>query len=103
MNTVTQTRPAPVVSRKRRDIQINIRLPRQVLNLIDTAADVVSKTRSDFILESARQHAIDVLLDQRYFLLDADQFADFVRQLDAPPARNEKLKKLMTRKAPWEK
>jgi uncharacterized protein (DUF1778 family) len=103
MNAITQERPFGAATKKRRDIQINMRLPRQVLHLIDTAAEAVSKTRSDFILESARQHAIDVLLDQRYFVLDADQFADFVQQLDAPPVGNEKLKKLMARKAPWAK
>jgi uncharacterized protein (DUF1778 family) len=102
MNAMTQERLA-VAPRSRRDISINMRLPRQVLHLIDTAAHVLSKTRSDFILESARQHAVDVLLDQRYFVLDDDQFADFVRQLDAKPVANEKLKKLMARKSPWEK
>ena len=103
MDAITQPRPSQAVSRKRRDISINMRLPRQVLQLIDTAANVLSKTRSEFILESARQHAINVLLDQRFFVLEDDLFAEFVRQLDTPPATNEKLKKLMSRKAPWEK
>jgi uncharacterized protein (DUF1778 family) len=103
MNAITQVHQPETVSRKRRDISINMRLPRQVLHLIDSAANVLSKTRSDFILESARQHAVDVLLDQRFFVLEEDQFAEFVKQLDAPPASNEKLKKLMARKAPWEK
>ena len=102
MNAITEVRHSMAMSRKRRDISINMRLPRQVLHLIDTAANALSKTRSDFILESARQHAIDVLLDQRYFVLESDQFAEFTKQLDAPPATNEKLKKLMARKAPWE-
>lgn len=101
MTATSGVRAEKPVSQKR-DIQINMRLPRSVLQLIDSAAEVLSKTRSDFILESARQHAVDVLLDQRYFVLEADQFAEFVRQLDAPPAANERLKKLMKRKAPWE-
>jgi uncharacterized protein (DUF1778 family) len=103
MNAITEARPELATPRKRRDISINMRLPRQVLHLIDTAANVVSKTRSDFILESARQHAIDVLLDQRFFVLEKDQYENFIRELDAPPAPNEKLKKLLARKGPWEK
>lgn len=102
MDPIAPARPPSAVSRKRRDVSINMRLPRQILQLIDTAANVLSKTRSDFILESARLHAIDVLLDQRFFVLEDDLFAEFVRQLDAPPAPNEKLRKLMARKAPWE-
>lgn len=89
--------------RSRRDTVINVRLPRTLRDLIDRAADALGKTRSEFILESARTHAIDVLLDQRLFTLNADQYEAFLRALDAPPAPNERLKQLLAGKAPWEK
>ena len=50
-------------------------------DLIDRAADVFGKTRTEFILESARTHAIDVLLDQRLFKLDDEQYAAFLHAL----------------------
>ena len=103
MNTPVAQKRTTIVSRPRRDISINIRIPKTVRDLIDTAANAVGKTRSDFILESARTHAIDVLLDQRYFSLDARQFAEFMRVLNEPPAPNEKLKKLLRSTAPWER
>lgn len=87
----------------RRDEVINVRVPRLLKSLIDQAADAVGKSRSEFILESARTHAIDVLLDQRFFALDADRYEAFMRMLDAPPAPNRKLKALMAGKAPWER
>lgn len=86
----------------RRDAVINIRLSRTTRDLIDHAADALGKTRSEFILESARAHATDVLLDQRLFVLDDEQYASFMQSLDASPAPNEKLKRLLASKAPWE-
>lgn len=100
MNAVAAIREAP---ESRRDAVINVRVPRLLRDLIDRAADATGKTRSEFILESARTHAIDVLLDQRFFELDADKYRAFMEMLDAPPAPTEKLKKLMAHKAPWEK
>ena len=88
---------------RRRDAVINVRVPMRVRDLIDSAADVVGKTRTDFILESATKHAVDVLLDQRLFSLNQAQYEAFVRVLDEPPASNARLKKLLASKSPWEK
>ena len=68
MPSATMERPRETT--QRRDAVINVRLPTKLRDLIDRAADIVGKTRSDFILESAQKHAIDVLLDQRLFSLD---------------------------------
>jgi uncharacterized protein (DUF1778 family) len=53
------------------------------------------------MLESARQHALDVLLDQRVFNLDAEAGKAFARALENPPAPVEALRTLMTNKPPW--
>jgi uncharacterized protein (DUF1778 family) len=87
----------------RRDTVINVRVSRTLRDLIDQAADVAGKSRSEFILESARVHATDVLLDQRLFALDEERHDAFIKALEAPPAPNEKLKQLMASKAPWER
>jgi uncharacterized protein (DUF1778 family) len=78
-------------------------MSRQSKELIDEAAEAVGKTRSEFMVESARTHAIDVLLDKRLFALGTEQYDAFLKALDAKPAPNEKLKKLMKSKAPWER
>jgi len=85
-----------------RDININIRAKRTQRDLIDQAADLLGKTRSDFMLETACREAEELLLDQRVFNLDADRFKQFQTLLDAPPGDNPKLRKLMASKAPWE-
>ena len=85
-----------------RDININIRAKRLQRDLIDQAAGLLGKTRSDFILDTACREAENVLLDQRLFILDAEAFEKFQAMLDAPISENPKLRKLMATKAPWE-
>ena len=84
-----------------RDAAINLRaLPAQ-RDLIDQAAGLLGKNRSDFMLEAACDRAQAVVLDQVFFSLDADKFRHFTELLDAPPSPNSGLERLMAVKAPW--
>uniref|UniRef100_UPI0038F71664 type II toxin-antitoxin system TacA family antitoxin n=1 Tax=Streptomyces turgidiscabies TaxID=85558 RepID=UPI0038F71664 len=65
---------------------INLRIEAHTRQLIDDAAAILGKTRTEFMIDSARSLAIDVLLDQRLFVLDADRYDAFVHALDNPPA-----------------
>ena len=85
-----------------RDANINIRAQRRQRDMIDQAAALLGKTRSDFVLETACREAEAVLLEQRVFALDAEAFDRFQALLDTPPGDNPKLRKLMATKAPWE-
>ncbi|MBX3642327.1 MAG: DUF1778 domain-containing protein [Rubrivivax sp.] len=84
-----------------RDAAINLRAKPEQRDLIDQAASMLGKNRSDFMLEAACDRAQSVLLDQVYFRLDERRFKDFVRLLDAPPSANAGLERLMAVKAPW--
>ena len=59
-------------------ISINLRLDDRSRQLIDDAAQSLGKTRTDFMVETARSLAIDVLLDRRLIALEDDQHAAFV-------------------------
>ena len=87
---------------QRRDVAINLRATPQLRDLIDKAAALTGQNRTEFMLESSRLRAEDVLLDQRLFLLDQAQYGKFLRALDAPARPNEALKKLLAAKAPWD-
>ena len=63
---------------------INLRAEPQHRSLIDRAAKVLGKNRSDFMLEVACREAENVLLDQRFFQLDKKTFKAFNAALDAP-------------------
>lgn len=86
-----------------RDAAINLRALPEQRDLIDRAAQLLGKNRSDFMLEAACDKAQAVLLDQVFFNLDADKFQQFIDLLDAPPAPNPGLERLMALKAPWAK
>lgn len=81
---------------------INLRALPEQRDLIDHAADVLGKNRTDFMLEAACERAQAVLLDQVFFALDTEKFQQFTAMLDAPPRVNEGLERLMAVKAPWE-
>ncbi|NYS67650.1 DUF1778 domain-containing protein [Klebsiella pneumoniae] len=87
-----------------REAPINIRAKTSQRDLIDMAASTVSKSRTDFMLEVACREAQDILLDQRLFLLNDNQFEAFIEELDAPitPERRARIDNLMNRKSPWE-
>jgi uncharacterized protein (DUF1778 family) len=89
--------------RARSETNIHIRATAQIKHLIETAAVTVGKSLSEFMLDSARQHATDVLLDQRLFVLEPEKFDAFITALDDPPPARAKLKALMKRKPLWQK
>lgn len=80
---------------------INLRIETGTRRLIDDAAAVLGKTRTEFMIESARRQAIDVLVDQRLFALDPDRYETFMSALDNPPAPGPKLKALLRRIPAW--
>jgi len=90
-------------SRSLRAENINLRASARQKALIDRAAEVQGRSRSDFMLEAACREAESVLLDQRYFNLDEDAFRRFMEMLDAPPSTNPRLARLLATKAPWDK
>lgn len=92
----------PTTSASRRDAVINLRVPAKTRDLIDIAAASLGKTRTEFVIESARQHATDVLLDQRLFSLRDDAYRAFSDALANPPKPSPRLKALLADKAPWE-
>lgn len=85
-----------------RDAAINLRALPEQRDLIDQAASALGKNRSDFMLEAACERAQSVLLDQVFFRLDAHRFEQFVASLDAPPAPNPGLERLMAVRPPWD-
>jgi uncharacterized protein (DUF1778 family) len=85
-----------------RDVTINIRAQPNQRDLIDRAAQLQGKSRSEFMLESAYQKAQDVLIDRCFFGLDELKFKQFLALLDAPPTPNQKLKALLKTKSPWD-
>ncbi len=86
-----------------REAPINIRARLAQRNLIDKAAAMLNKNRSDFMLEVACREAENVLLDRRLFLVDDQAYQAFEALLNAPVNDNPALRRLLSSQAPWEK
>ncbi len=81
---------------------LNIRIKPEVRDLIDRAAKFRDKNRTDFILDSARLAAENILLDQVIMAVDPAAYDEFLARLDMPPNPNERLRKTMQTPAPWD-
>jgi uncharacterized protein (DUF1778 family) len=81
---------------------LNIRIKPAERGLIDRAAELSGKTRTDFILEATRRAAEEALMDRTLFVTSPAAYAEFLARLDAKPAPNARLKRTMKTKAPWE-
>lgn len=94
--------PAPTASPALKRETLNLRIKPEERNLIDRAAKLRGKNRTDFVLEAARAAAEDALLDQTIYVASPEAYAAFLERLDAPPQPNERLRKTMQTKLPWD-
>lgn len=75
-----------------KDDFIQIRASAEAKALFNRAAAMRGQKLSEFMLESARQNALERILDQRSFFLDDQAHARFLKLLDAPPAPSAKAR-----------
>lgn len=88
-------------TKTRRDT-LNLRIPAAERNLIDRAAESAGKTRTDFILEAARRAAEEALLDRALLVVSPEAYREFLKRLDRPAQPNDRLRRTMRGKAPWQ-
>ncbi len=88
--------------RTKRDT-LNLRIKPELRGLIDRAAALLGKNRTDFVLEAARHAAENALLDRTVFAVSPEAYAGFLARLDAPPRPNPRLRRSLQTPAPWEK
>ena len=86
-----------------REVTINLRAHASQKDLIDRAAEVQGKKRTEFMLEAACEKAEQVLLDKTFFALDEGRFKQFAKILDKPLANRERLVRLLSTRAPWDR
>jgi uncharacterized protein (DUF1778 family) len=82
---------------------LNLRIKPELRGLIDRAAALSDKNRTDFVLDAARRAAEDALLDRTVFAVNPKAYSDFLARLDAPPRPNARLRRSLQTAAPWDK
>ena len=97
---MTEVAQQPSTSRSAR---LGIRATPEQEALLKRAAEARHKSLTEFILDSACSAAEQTLLDRRLFVVAADQYQALLEMLDRPARANPRLKRLFSKKAPWEK
>ena len=79
---------------------VSLRVREDIRDLIDRAAEVQGRSRSDFMIDAARRAAEEALLDRTLVRVDRQTFEHFLAVLDQPPA-GEGVDRLMRAPSPW--
>jgi uncharacterized protein (DUF1778 family) len=87
---------------ERKEHPISMRLPEADVAMIDRAAGLRGRSRTDFVREAAVRAAEDVLMENRLIRMSPEGFADFVAVLSGPATPVSELVELAKRPAPWE-
>jgi uncharacterized protein (DUF1778 family) len=85
-----------------REITIRLRVQSAQRALIDRAAQLSGKSRTDFMLEAACEKARLVMRDRTTVTLEDAGFRRFAALLDTPVDNGAALMSLLKRCAPWE-
>lgn len=87
---------------KRREHPISMRLPEADIAMIDRAAGLRGRSRTDFVRDAAVRAAEEILMENRLIRMSEAGFAEFMAALSAPAAPTPEIVDLVKRPAPWE-
>lgn len=87
---------------KKKEHPLSMRLPDADIAIIDRAAGMRGRSRTDFVREAAVRAAEDVLMESTLVRMSSSSFNAFMRALAAPPAAVPEMVELLERPAPWE-
>lgn len=87
---------------ERKEHPISMRLPEADIAMIDRAAGLRGRSRTDFVRDAAVRAAEDVLIESRLIRMNSEGFADFMAVLSGPATPVPEMVELMKRPAPWE-
>lgn len=90
------------MAQARRHYPLSMRFPESDLSVIDRAAALRGRSRTDFIREAAVRAAEEVLLEPGLIRMSPEAFAEFLEILNRPAKAPPEMVATLKRKAPWE-
>lgn len=90
----------PTTSNDTQAKPVNLRVRTDIRTLIDRAASLQGKSRSDFMIDAARRAAEETLLDQTLIRVDQATYDRYLEILDKP-ATGPGIDRLMNAPLPW--
>ena len=91
-----------VTHAERKEHPISMRLPEADVAMIDRAAGLHGRSRTDFVREAAVRAAEEVLMENGLIRMSPEGFADFMKVLSGPATPVPEIVELVKRPAPWE-
>ena len=87
---------------KRKEHPLSMRLPDADIAIIDRAAGMRGRSRTDFVREAAVRAAEDVLMESTLFRMSPSGFSAFMKTLSESATAVPEMVELLKRPAPWE-
>ena len=87
---------------KKKEHPLSMRLPDADIAIIDRAAGMRGRSRTDFVREAAVRAAEDVLMESTLVRMSPSGFSAFMKALAEPAAAVPELVEILKRPAPWE-
>lgn len=87
---------------KKKEHPLSMRLPEADLAIIDRAAQLRGRSRTDFVRDAAVRAAEAVLMENIPVRMSPEGFDAFLAAIAAPSAPVPEMVELFKRKAPWE-
>ncbi len=87
---------------QRKEHPLSIRLPDADIAIIDRAARLRGRSRTDFMRDAAVRAAEDVLMETTPIRMSAEGFDAFMAAVSGPAVPVPEMVELLRRVAPWE-
>jgi uncharacterized protein (DUF1778 family) len=87
---------------KRKEHPLSMRLPAGDIAIIDRAASLRGRSRTDFVRDAAVRAAEDVLMESSPVRMSAAGFKAFLAALSGPATAVPEMVEVLRRAAPWE-
>lgn len=93
----------PTISKsKRKEHPLSMRLPQSDIAIIDRAARLRGRSRTDFVRDAAVQSAEEVLMENTLLRMSPAAFNAFAAAIAAPARAVPEMVQVLKRRAPWD-
>jgi uncharacterized protein (DUF1778 family) len=86
----------------RKDYPLSMRLPAADIAMIDRAANLRGRSRTDFVREAAVRAAEEAIMENTPIRMSPAAFKAFVAAISGPAKPVPEMVEMLKRKAPWE-
>lgn len=87
---------------RRKEHPLSMRLPEADIAVIDRAASMRGRSRTDFVRDAAVRAAEAVLIDSTLVRMTEEGFGEFMAAVCAPVEPIPEMVEVLARRAPWD-